>query len=214
MRVFRTVAIGIPVFSLRGLAYTVTMGIHDRDYVRMSNGRGPQSNPLWWILGLVAVIVVLSLVRRGSMPEVGQGTAGIAAGPVRTCVMQFARDEQLATKLIPALRSFFHEQGYDSTIHEAANGTLSSAAFMQTQRSLPLAQTVNYRFIADGHETLPGRHELQFHVFHQSAEPTGEAVEESQRLSEELRLRLEQQLPGAVIRVDSEPVPVSFNDLD
>lgn len=194
------------------------MGYQDRDYMRGAGSDGGErgSNPLWWILGLIVLILVVSFFRRGAMS--GGSLQSLqevieTSGPMRTCRIELAAGPEQTTRLLPLLRDFFHEQGYDSTIHETADATLVSATFSRPSTSELLTQHAVYQRIGPDHKTLKPQHTLAFQVYRIGAAlEQAEHLERSLEVSRRLRMRLEAELPGIVVHVDDTPRPVAYDD--
>src|SRR5690606_3860330 len=167
------------------------MGYQDRDYMRGegSGGEG-RSNPLWWILGLIALILVVAYLRRGTMsgsagPQALQGLVE-ATGPLQTCEFELAAQGPPAERVVELLRSFFHEQGYDSTIHQTAAGTVVTATFILSTGGKQLSQYAIYHYVGSDHPSFNPRHTLSFQVYDAGAAPQSPQLEHSQRLSRQL----------------------------
>lgn len=193
------------------------MGYQDRDYMRVEgSGRGERgSNPLWWILGLIALILLVSYFRRGTTAPPLQQTlqqAAQASGPLQTCRFELA-EVPPGERLLPLLRTFFREQGYDSTIHETADGALVSATFSRASDNQHLARHAIYQHISPDHKTLNARHTLVFQVYHLGG-TQAEHLEQSLEVSRQLRMRLEADLPGIVLQVDDTPRAAAYDDFE
>jgi hypothetical protein len=190
------------------------MGYEDRDYMR-GGPSGPSSNPLWWILGLIAVVVVFAALRRGSLSPSGQWEeVAVSIGPVRICEIDFAVDTDRDEALLPLLRSFFRQHGYDSTIHESADGSRSTAVFARQSSDGRVIQNVSYQQVRTAEATGQATRQLQCQVLRIEAAESGDVVVETLLLIDELRMKLEQELPGIVTRFDNEPKPVTYRDLE
>ena len=190
------------------------MGYEDRDYMRGEAARGG-SNPLWWILGLIAIILVVAVLRRGAMSPPGAAdNLTASAGPVRVCELDFAVVADQNGALLSLLRSFFHAHGYDSTIHEAADGSRSTAMFARPNDGERIVQSISYQRIPATDEGIGQTHQLQCLVLVFEAADARDAIEETLLLIEELRLQLERELPGIVTRFDSDPKRVGYEDLE
>jgi hypothetical protein len=195
------------------------MGYQDREYMRDdgSGGGGRGSNPLWWILGLIALILIVSFFRRGATAPALQQAVQRAAnvhGPMQTCRIELANGPP-GERVLPVLRGFFREQGYDSTIHETADATLVSATFSRPSSNEHLARHAIYQHIGPAHKSLKPRHMLVFQVFSMGAAvEKAEHLEQSLEVSRQLRMRLEAELPGIIVNVDDEPRPAAYDEYE
>jgi hypothetical protein len=180
------------------------------------SGGGHGSNPLWWILGLIALILIVSFFRKGTTAPALQQAVQRAAtvyGPLQACRLELAKDSPQTDRVLPVLRAFFREQGYDTTLHESADGALVSATFSRLSSDEQLTQHALYQHIAADHKTLKPRHTLVFQVYRLGG--TGaEHLEQSLEVSRQLRMRLEADLPGIVLYVDDTPRAAAYDDVE
>lgn len=196
------------------------MGYQDRDYMRgaESGGGEGRSNPLWWILGLIALILVVAYFRRGAMaPALEQAVQSGANvyGPLQTCRCELA-DGAPGDRVLSLLRAFFREQGWDAKIHETADATLTTATFFQPlpdRGQFEWSKSAMYQRIGPAHASLKARHTLFFQIYG----PVGGAarqsalIAESLEVSRQLRTRLEAEFPGIVLHVDDTPQPAAYD---
>jgi hypothetical protein len=193
------------------------MGYQDREYMRgEGSGGAGRSNPLWWILGLIALILVVAYFRRGAMPHGMPHTAQQAmqvGGPTQTCRIELAAGPEQAERLLPVLREFFHQQGYDSTIHETADRALTAASFLRQSESHLWTQSAVYQHIGSDHASRKPQHTLVFQVHPGTADESA-IVEQSLEVSRLLRLRLEAEFPGIVANIDDSPRPLAYDEYE
>lgn len=199
------------------------MGYQDREYMRGEGSGGGErgSNPLWWILGLIALIFLVAFFRRGAMaPALQQAVQGGANvhGPMHTCRLELA-DGPPGERVLSVLRAFFREQGWDGTFHETADATLTSATFWQpspNRERFEWSKSVKYQHIAPAHASLKARHTLFFEIYGSGGSAIQQAalIEESLEVSRQLRARLEAEFPGIVLHVDDTPQPAAYDDYE
>ena len=188
------------------------MGYEDRDYMRGAPA-GQRSNPLWWLLGLIAAVLIVAALRRGAPPHEGTpGDLAASVGPVKIGEMDFAVGGERSGELLPLLQTFFRQHGYDSTIHESADGSRSTAIFARQGQDGKIVQSVSYQRINAAKESLPVTHQLQCQLLRIDPVDASGAVEETVLLLDQLRLRLEQELPGIVTRFDNDPQAMTDDD--